>query len=306
MAVTINVNGLSLVHKGSDGYAKATLPDVCKTPPNNVPVPYPNTAFTTSLSKGSVSVTADGGNMIAVKGSEFSTSIGDEPGTGGGVKSGVNMKEATWLSYSPDVKIEGKSVCRKTDKMLMNHGNTVCLAGEQQMDVVLKKIMDIICPKFCQLAKRARAGEKLKPGETWTRKLYSELGEKADDLARLGLRFEKSAVVAAVKGAASRWKRKAIRKFGTRFGAKLVTKAIPYVGWAMVAWDIYDAATLAKMGFDLIRVRPDFVLDADGAKLFGDIKFPGDSFSPGQEESFRALNGGKDVPVIDEASCKCK
>ena len=32
-------------------------------------------------------MTADGGMMIAIKGSEFSLSNGDEPGTVGGVKS---------------------------------------------------------------------------------------------------------------------------------------------------------------------------------------------------------------------------
>lgn len=42
------------------------------------------------------------------------------------------MKEATWLTYSFDVQLEGKNACRLTDKMLMNHGNTVCLAGEIQ------------------------------------------------------------------------------------------------------------------------------------------------------------------------------
>lgn len=47
----------------------------------------------------------------------------------GGVKSSTNMKEATWLLYSFDVKLEGKNACRLSDKMMMNHGNTVCLSG---------------------------------------------------------------------------------------------------------------------------------------------------------------------------------
>jgi hypothetical protein len=73
--------------------------------------------------------------MIAIKGSEFSRCSGDEAGTAGGVKSSTNMKEAQWLLYSFDVKIEGKNACRKTDKMTMNHANTVCLAGADQDDV---------------------------------------------------------------------------------------------------------------------------------------------------------------------------
>jgi hypothetical protein len=145
MGVTINVNGLSLVHKGSGGVAMATVPDVCKTPSPGgpVPVPYPNIARSASLAKGSTTVKVDGGNSAANKGSEFSASSGDEAGTLGGVKSGVNMKEATWLTYSMDVKIEGKNAARLTDKMLMNHGNTVCLAGEGQMIVKLRDLQKV-------------------------------------------------------------------------------------------------------------------------------------------------------------------
>lgn len=132
MAVTVKVNKLSLVHRGSDGVSRATLPDVCKTPPSMIPVGYPNVSFSKDLAKGTTTVFADGGNMIANNGSEFATSIGDEPGTGGGVVSGVNMKESTWITYSMDVKIEGQNACRLTDKKFHNHGNTVNAAGEMQ------------------------------------------------------------------------------------------------------------------------------------------------------------------------------
>lgn len=141
MAVTIHVNGTSnsLVHKGSNGFAKNTLPDVCKTPSPGgpVPVPYPIIISKSSdLKKGTKTVKVDGGNMAAIKGSEFSRCMGDEAGTVGGVKSSTNMKEATWITYSFDVKLDGKNACRLTDKMQMNHGNTVCLAGIQQVPVL--------------------------------------------------------------------------------------------------------------------------------------------------------------------------
>jgi Domain of unknown function (DUF4150) len=140
VAVTIHVNGLtnSLVHKGSMGIAKCTVPDVCKTPSPGgpVPVPYPViVSFSSDLAKGTKTVKVDGGNMAAIKGSEFSRCVGDEPGTAGGVKSSTNMKEATWILYSFDVKLEGRNACRLSDKMLMNHGNTVCLGGEGQEPV---------------------------------------------------------------------------------------------------------------------------------------------------------------------------
>lgn len=140
MGVTIHVNGTSnsLVHKGSMGIAKSTIPDVCKTPSPGgpVPIPYPViVSMSSSLAKGTKTVKVDGRKMAAIKGSEFSRCNGDEPGTAGGVKSSTNMKEATWLLYSFDVKLDGKNACRLSDKMMMNHGNTACLSGEAQMPV---------------------------------------------------------------------------------------------------------------------------------------------------------------------------
>ncbi|MFT3775069.1 MAG: DUF4150 domain-containing protein [Minicystis sp.] len=61
--------------------------------------------------------------------SELAVSIGDEPGTDGGVTSGTYTKEATWITSSLDVKIEGKGACRHSDKMLHNHGNTMNAGG---------------------------------------------------------------------------------------------------------------------------------------------------------------------------------
>jgi hypothetical protein len=151
MSVTININGLSLCHKGSNGIATATVPDVCNTPSPGgpVPVPYPNIAFSSDLAMGTTTVTADGGNMCAIYGSEFSKSTGDEPGTVGGVKSGTFVKEATWITYSFDVKFEGEGACRLTDKMLMNHGNTVCLGGLVQQFLVLGYLY-VLCRLLCE------------------------------------------------------------------------------------------------------------------------------------------------------------
>lgn len=130
--VTININGLTLCHKGSQGLVHNTLPDVCKTPDDGDPIPYENEAYSKDLVKGTTSVFADGGNMIANLGSEFAISVFDEPGSMGGIKSGTHMAEADWITHSFDVFFEGKPACRLTDKMFMNHRNTVSLAGEQQ------------------------------------------------------------------------------------------------------------------------------------------------------------------------------
>lgn len=139
MPVTIKVNGAanSLVHKGSNGISVATIPDVCKTPSPGgpVPIPYPNISQSITLAKGTTTVKADGGMMIAIKGSEFSLSNGDNPGVAGGVKSNTFMKESTWILYSFDVKMDGKNACRLTDKKFQNHENTVDLAGTVQAPV---------------------------------------------------------------------------------------------------------------------------------------------------------------------------
>ncbi|MGO8902367.1 MAG: DUF4150 domain-containing protein [Isosphaeraceae bacterium] len=137
MPVTVKVNGtsLSLVHKGSNGVSTATVPDVCKTPAPPgppVPIPYPNVSMSSDLIQGTTTVTADGGNMIAVKGSQFMKSTGDEAGVAGGVKSSTFIKESTWILYSFDVKMDGNNACRLTDKKFHNHENTVNAGGEIQ------------------------------------------------------------------------------------------------------------------------------------------------------------------------------
>ncbi len=155
MSVTIKVNGSSnsLVHKGSNGIANSTMPDVCKTPSPGgpVPIPYPLIiSMSSDLANGSTTVKADGGNMIAIKGCELSRCTGDEAGTAGGVVSSTFGKEAKFLLYSFDVKIDGANACRLADKMTMNHQNTVCLAGIQQVPVLVAQ-KDPECTVACAI-----------------------------------------------------------------------------------------------------------------------------------------------------------
>ena len=91
MGVTITVNGLTIAHKGSGGFARNSTPDVCLTPSGPVPVPYQIISFGSDLVRGTTTVKADGGHMVAVKGSDHSRCIGDEPGTAKGVASGMQM-----------------------------------------------------------------------------------------------------------------------------------------------------------------------------------------------------------------------
>ncbi|HSI49048.1 MAG TPA: DUF4150 domain-containing protein [Ideonella sp.] len=157
MSLTIKINGddNSLAHKGCSGFAKSTLPDVCKTPSpaGPVPIPYPIIlSMASDLANGTTTVKADGGNMCAIKGSELSRCSGDEPGTAGGVKSSTNMKESTWILYAFTVKMEGKNACRLGDKLFMNHENTACLGGWMALPVIPQNLtaeQAVACAIMC-------------------------------------------------------------------------------------------------------------------------------------------------------------
>lgn len=127
MSTNTIVNGQTVVHKESDGVL-TTSPDVCLTPMGSavVPIPYVNVARSVDTSNGSQTVTVDG-NPIMLKDSVFSTSTGDEPGTAGGVTSGVNKGMAKFVNFSNNVFVEGRPVCRRMDPMISNlssPGNT--------------------------------------------------------------------------------------------------------------------------------------------------------------------------------------
>ncbi|MBU2898632.1 PAAR-like domain-containing protein [Vibrio hepatarius] len=145
MPVTINANGLSIVHKGSGGEANATLPDVCLTTvgPAVVRISYGNNAKSADLVDGTTTVSADGGNSIAIKGSKFAVSTGDADGDQKGASSGTIEDEAEFISASANVIIEGKGVSRLTDQMTMNKANTMCLGGVQNPSVTVDPTLDV-------------------------------------------------------------------------------------------------------------------------------------------------------------------
>lgn len=124
MAAKTNANNRTVVHKSSTGILTA-FPDVCKTPTpaGPIPIPYPNIAMSSDTAKGSKDVKMDG-NPVMLKDSTFSKSTGDEPGSAGGVVSGITKGEAIFINYSFDVKVEGKNVPRLGDMMITNKKNT--------------------------------------------------------------------------------------------------------------------------------------------------------------------------------------
>ena len=153
MIPTATVNGLTVVHRKSDGVIISGPPDVCKTPSPGgpVPIPYVNVARSADLIKGTRTVTVDG-EPIAIQTSEFATSTGDEPGTaGGGVVSGTIKGKAKFTNYSFDTFSEGKNICRLSDPMSMNNNNpnTAGPAETQGNIGGLDDLEDILCKIFC-------------------------------------------------------------------------------------------------------------------------------------------------------------
>jgi hypothetical protein len=146
MGVTVAVNSMSVVHKGSGGITTA-FPDVCKTPTPGgpIPIPYPNIAMSSDTAKGASSVKCDG-NPVCVENSNFSTSTGDEAGSaGGGVVSNKIKGKAEFVNYSFDVKAEGKGVARQLDLMLHNDKNTPPFPVLQAPVVAIPKDAKDVC-----------------------------------------------------------------------------------------------------------------------------------------------------------------
>jgi hypothetical protein len=162
MAATVIVNRLTVVHAASGGQAISGPPDVCMTPllSGPAPIPYVNLAFSRDLVDGAATVRADG-HPIATTASAFSPSYGDEPGTLGGVMSGVNRGKAKFYTFSPDVIAEGKPVCRLSDAMSMNGNapNTHTPAEIQANIAPVGGKGTVWCNAFCFCNKKGSNGE---------------------------------------------------------------------------------------------------------------------------------------------------
>ena len=301
MSVTVNVNGLSLCHKGSGGVSMATIPDVCKTPSPGgpVPIPYPNVAKSSDLAKGTTSVKADGGKMCANYGSEFSLSVGDEPGTAGGVKSSTFKKEASWITYSFDVKLEGKGACRLTDKMFHNHQNTVNMGGVLQAPLEVQPQLEVLCQVFCRCARfpvRSASGQSDLRQECVKQTLDALGGPACDQSpfrAEISYNMTTRPPAPFMSGAAGR----------------TLCRSRYWQGRAQEEIEDYVG------GQGMVR-RPDVVIVRNAAAppvqsnlaAVVEMKFPGDSPRPGQIAAYERIAGGdaNRVVVLDENECDCR
>ncbi|HMW47705.1 MAG TPA: DUF4150 domain-containing protein, partial [Cellvibrionaceae bacterium] len=126
MPRTVFANGRNFSHKGSGDQSICTVPDVCKTPVGSVtvPIPYPVVSQVSNLADGTTSVKIDG-NATAIESSTHSMCSGDEAGVAKGLLSGTTSSKTHFVTYSFDVKADGKGVVRHMDMTTMNNRNTL-------------------------------------------------------------------------------------------------------------------------------------------------------------------------------------
>jgi hypothetical protein len=289
--ITIQVNGtnLTLVHKFSNGISTATVPDVCKTPTPGgpVPMPYPNIAQSITLSNGTTTVKGDKA-MAANKGSKFALSNGDQPGTIGGVKSNVFMKEATWILYSFDVKLQSKNASRFTDPMFHNAENTVNMSGEVQVPraaaSVENELARQMCEEVCRIV-RANFTKRTGPqgGQSWERNPGGVRTNWSQQLE------------ATLRSQTSRWSRFAA-------GAQQFLTG-PLAGQTV------NVAFTATRGIPPFQAIFDCLLEIGGQPYRSlDFKFPGDSFRGDQFDRQYVITGKeprKIGPKEEGGECDC-
>jgi len=330
MPVTIKVNGtcLSLVHKFSSGISTATIPDVCKTPSPGgpVPVPYPNIAQSITLSNGTTTVKGDKA-MAANKGSKFAMSNGDNAGTVGGVKSNVFMKEATWILYSFDVKMDGKNACRLTDKMYHNAENCANLAGVIQALVAAGLTEDeakLICQAFCDVQAEYDKGPPPKGSLEGPGCCSRALENRINDLKSQG-RLPSSVLSEESFFGTQRLTPELANKlmdslpFSSQMpviDAVIKTGMATTPGGAVVQKIAVPLASALRSSFGSSAIcRPDLIVEAGGNRSVFDAKFSYESRHPGmrdtmkgpQRRAYRKISKppGKDPELLTPESCGC-
>lgn len=101
------------------------LPDVCKTPMGSsmVPVPYPIVGDLNNSVAVAKTVFFNRDPVFLLSDSVVTTVTGNEAGTGGGMKSGVNKGKVRATESATSVRVEKKLVVRHGDECDMNLAN---------------------------------------------------------------------------------------------------------------------------------------------------------------------------------------
>lgn len=129
MSHEVYADGWEIAGKSGMNKSISRFPDVCLSPPSPpagpIPVPYPDTSFSSDLKEGSQTVKLGGQPAALAQQSYYKPSVlGDEAATrafGMNILSHTITGKTYFRAWSMDVKIEGKNVCRHLDITTSNH-----------------------------------------------------------------------------------------------------------------------------------------------------------------------------------------
>lgn len=165
----VYANGREICAKSADGSSDMAV-DVCHSPGApmpGIPVPYMNSCKASDLANGSRTVFIKGMEVCLEDQSYFAKSYGDEAATQGlkkGAVSGSVQGKCRFVSWSPNVFVEGRAVTRHLDLVTHNHNspsNTAPMVYRSNFDrnSPCEKDTDKIKDK-CKPEKEHRPGEK--------------------------------------------------------------------------------------------------------------------------------------------------
>ncbi|HYO73709.1 MAG TPA: PAAR-like domain-containing protein [Archangium sp.] len=286
------------VTAGSNSFAAATVPNVCKMPGPPapfVPTPLPNIGKSGASPKNFSKTVTIEGHAVAIQGSSFG-SMGDvaSKGTGGGIVSNNVEGPTTFVGPgSMNVQFEGKNVQYLGDPMLNNGGptgnpaNAATLAGVTHVALPLSVIEELLCSLFCECLVMARA-------QKWEISL--------PDMAVI----EEPGFDQSQKPGKSQYQACVEQRFNKDYKDKISNLK------AEQSFDMKNkdsdgnpiALPDSARGTPGTR-RPDFVvLNSPGYRAI-EMKFPGDRWGPGQKAAYQRISGGALPIELNEKTCNC-
>ena len=277
--VSVAVNGRTVVHKQSGGISLGA-PDPCLTPPANMPVPYLNVAFSRDATDTAASVFCDHEPVMKAS-SHFGKSIGDEPGTGGGVLSGCNRAKATFTNFSFDVLIEGEPTPRAFDPMMHNHNQPNCASPAELQDPFSVFEFYYLCVNFCVCS--ALGGN--------TPCLAQSLGEYRS--VDFGVAIDSFDPFLHVEPGYAGGTEPMVSSTDSRYqpGKKLVR-----MNW----WEKGSRRP------DIVAVYNPLVPPvAPNIRVIYEAKFGKDDWRAGQKEAYKKIAGAAPIVVLSEKTCCC-
>ena len=129
MGNTVFANGMAVSCKAGSNKVIAAFPDVCLSPPSPpagpIPIPYPLFSNSGDTTSGTKKVKINNKEIMTHK-SYYKKSQGDEAATksfGQGVITHTLGGKVKFMSFSMDVKVEGKKAVRHLDMTTSNHSS---------------------------------------------------------------------------------------------------------------------------------------------------------------------------------------